>query len=131
MVLVLIAIGVVLRLLIAELAKPATGTLKTVVKTSSGAYVPTGYTAGAVVPAGAALPAGLVVSPGGAVAAPKGHVRMRDIVDAKAGVGTSSGRKVRSGFFLTTLVLLLGASAAALVGLVALLIGLAVQHAVK
>jgi hypothetical protein len=56
---------------------------------------------------------------------------MRDIVDPATGVGTTSGRKVRSGFFLTTLVLLLGASAAALVGLVGLLIALAVQHAVK
>jgi hypothetical protein len=149
-VLVLVAIGIVVRLLIAEMAKPAQGQAKTVRKTVPAAGYPSRAAAPVAVGAGAVAVGAsrtAVAGAGGAVAtaAPGGGVavldapkttrtrkaRMRDVVERGEGVRISPWRRMRSGVSLVVLVALLGMAAAAVVGGVVLLIALALEQAIN
>lgn len=153
-VLVLVAIGIVVRLLIAELSKPAQGQLKTI---RNVAYLPADMGArasdvlvGAGVggaAAGMASGGGFIAGPGGVpgYAVPTGQVptgtaprsrrqrrmRMRDVVEKGEGVRISIWRRMRSFVSLVVLMAILGASAAAVIGGVVLLIAFVLEQAVN
>lgn len=147
--LVLIAIGIVVRLLIAELSKPAPGQQKTarkaVVPATMGAATPSAVTRAGVpvVPSqgDAALAADLGIGPATATALAERPVpatptrtrkaRMRDVVERGDGVRISPWRRMRSAVSLIVLVTVLGAGAAAVVGGFVLLIALALDQAIN
>jgi hypothetical protein len=146
-VLVLVAIGIVVRLLIAEMAKPAQGQAKTIRKVVPASTVGTTSRApmGAV-GAGAAAGGTMVAASGGGVAYSSGGVavldapvtardrrkmRMRDVVERGEGVRISPWRRMRSGVSLMVLVAVLGLASAAVVGGIVLLIGLALEQAIN
>jgi hypothetical protein len=148
--LVLIAIGIVVRLLIAELSKPAPGQQKVVRKTVVAAPMAGAATASVAAtravprgaaPGDAALAADLGIGAGTATAlaerpvvAPTGRTRkarMRDVVERGDGVRISPWRRIRSAISLLVLVTVLGASAAAVVGGFVLLIALALDQAIN
>jgi len=154
-VLVLIAIGIVVRLLIAELAKPAQAQVKTI---RNPAYLPADVGArssemlvgaGVGVASGVATGGGggMIVIPtaGGGYALPTGQVppgtapltrrqrrmRMRDVVERGDGVRISVWRRMRSFVSLLVLVTVLGASAAAVIGGVVLIVAFVLEQAVN
>lgn len=147
-VLVLVAIGTVVRLLIAEMAKPTQGQAKTVRKPAPGAVAAgvavgaSAATAGMPSPArapatqGAPRPAGAVAIAPAPAAAPRsaGRVkkaRMRDVVERGDGVRVSPWRRIRSALSLLVLVLVIGAGVAAVVGGFVVLIAFALEQAVN
>jgi hypothetical protein len=152
-VLVLIAIGIVVRLLIAELAKPAQGQVKTI---RNAAVLPAGMPAnapsmlvGAGVPgvASGPQPSGGIVGfddylptgapPGADAGAPtisrrrQRKMRMRDVVERGEGVRISIWRRMRSLVSLTVLVAVLGTGSAAVIGGIVLLIAFVLEQAVN
>jgi hypothetical protein len=153
-VLVLVAIGIVVRLLIAELAKPAHPELKTIRKV---AYAPSGGGAsgdvlvgagvGAVGAAGmgtmgpggsmGTIPLGYELAPAGAGTVPgtpprrSRRMRMRDVVERGEGVRIPLWRRIRSLVSLFVLVALLGTGAAAVIGGIVLLVAFVLEQAVN
>jgi hypothetical protein len=154
-VLVLVAIGIVVRLLIAELSKPARAQVKTI---RNPAYIPAGMGVAAsdvLVGAGVgglgaaevagggpgAYVAGPVagggyVIPGQTVGVPtrsrrSRRMRMRDVVERGEGVRISIWRRMRSFVSLLVLMALLGTGAAAVIGGIVLLVAFVLEQAVN
>ena len=153
-VLVLSAIGVVLRLLIAELAKPKPGTAKATRKVPARAAVAAAPLAPAPVvrpvpqPAPVPMPTPApepepmrapartaVATRPAPTAAPAStrqrKARMRDVVERGDGVRITSWRRIRSALSLVFLVAVLGAGAAAVVGGFVLLLVFVLQQAIS